>query len=208
MTPTIEEVPIGSIKPYAGNQKTHPDEQVAAVASSIQHFGFVQPLVVDAAGEIIVGHCRFLAALKLALPTVPVIRVSNLTPAEVAALRIADNKLNESPWDMESLSESMRMLDPDLARLTGFNGDELVRLCGMRDVASQTLPDLASGAKSPFQQKTFTLHDSQALVVDQAIALAKSENLGKSQSNENTNGNALYNVCLAFITARGQTPHQ
>ena len=78
-----------AIIPYGNNAKKHDKKQIANVAESIKRFGFVQPIVVDANNVIVIGHCRWEAAQKLKLGTVPCVRVNTLTPEQVAALRTA-----------------------------------------------------------------------------------------------------------------------
>lgn len=94
---------ISEIKPYEKNAKIHDEKQIANVAESIKQFGFVQPAVIDKDGVIVIGHCRVLAAKKLKMEEVPCVCVDELTEEQVKALRIVDNKTNESPWDWQSL---------------------------------------------------------------------------------------------------------
>lgn len=114
----IEWNDITSVKPYARNAKKHDDTQVANVAESIKQFGWQQPIVCDAAGVIIIGHCRLLAAKKLGLKKVPVKTVDNLSDEQVKKLRALDNKLNESEWDFDLLAEDIADLD-----FSGFDID-------------------------------------------------------------------------------------
>ena len=109
---------IDSIVPYEKNAKIHNDTQVANVAESIKQFGFVQPVVVDKDGIIVIGHCRVLAAKKLGMEKVPCVCIDDLTEEQVNALRIIDNKSNESEWDFELLADELAELD-----LSGFDFD-------------------------------------------------------------------------------------
>ena len=97
----------------------------------MREFGFRQPIVVDAKHVIIVGHTRFLAAKKLGLERVPVHVATDLTPAQVKAYRIADNKTGEiADWDNKLLSIELGKLEAmkfDL-NLLGFNAEELTRI--------------------------------------------------------------------------------
>lgn len=104
---------IAELMPYDKNAKKHDKKQIAAVAESIKRYGFVQPVVVDKDGVIVIGHCRTLAAKKLGLDTVPCVSVDDLSPEEVNALRLVDNKTNESPWDFDLLAESAKLADLD-----------------------------------------------------------------------------------------------
>lgn len=107
----IREADIRSLKPYEKNAKRHDAQQIANVANSIRRFGWQQPLVIDENNVVVIGHCRLLAAKKLGLKTVPVTIASGLTEDEIRELRIADNKTNESPWDMELLAQDLEGLD-------------------------------------------------------------------------------------------------
>lgn len=102
---------LDSIHPYAANAKKHDAKQVANVAESIRQYGFVQPIVIDRDGVIVIGHCRALAAKKLGMKEVPCVCVDDLTPEQVKALRIVDNKSNESPWDFDLLSAELPEID-------------------------------------------------------------------------------------------------
>lgn len=102
---------LSEITPYDKNAKKHDKTQIANVAESIKQYGFVQPIVVDADGVIVIGHCRALAAKKLGMKEVPCVCVDDLAPEQVNALRLVDNKLNESAWDMDLLAEELPELD-------------------------------------------------------------------------------------------------
>lgn len=116
---------IELIKPYEKNAKKHPKKQVQQVANSIKEFGFNQPIVVDQDNVIIVGHGRYEASKLLGLVDVPVITV-NLTKAQASAYRLADNKLNESEWNMGLVIEELKELSDEMFDLTGFDKDLLI----------------------------------------------------------------------------------
>jgi len=119
----IEYISIEEIKPYNENAKVHKVKQIKQVADSIKRFGFAQPLVVDKNNELIIGHCRLEASKELGYTEVPVLKMEELSDKEVKALRLADNKLNESEWDMALVLPELKALDTDLLRLTGFRED-------------------------------------------------------------------------------------
>ena len=126
----IEFKPISEIRPYEHNPRIN-DGAVDAVARSIREFGWRQPIVVDKDGVIIVGHTRYKAAQQLGLERVPVHVANELTPAQVKAYRLADNKTADlAEWNLEllpiELAELERM-DFNLD-LIGFSGDELAEL--------------------------------------------------------------------------------
>lgn len=107
----IEMLPLAGIRPYEKNAKRHDETQIANVAESIRQYGFVQPIVIDCDNVIVIGHCRALAAKKLGVTEVPCVRVDDLTPEQVNALRLVDNKSNESDWDFDLLADELPGLD-------------------------------------------------------------------------------------------------
>ncbi len=134
---------LSDIKPYEKNPR-HNDNAVAAVAASLQEFGFRQPIVVDADGVIVCGHTRWKAAQRLKLELVPVHVATDLSPAQIKAYRIADNKTAEgSDWDFELLPielADLKAMDFDL-QLMGFDSDELNRLLNAEPGGGLTDPD-------------------------------------------------------------------
>jgi DNA modification methylase len=106
----IEYVPIDSIRPYQNNPRDN-DDAVDAVARSIQEFGFKVPIILDGNNEIVAGHTRYKAALKLGMTEVPVIRADDLTPEQVRAFRIADNQTASlADWNYELLGIELAAL--------------------------------------------------------------------------------------------------
>ncbi|MCZ2399203.1 MAG: DNA modification methylase [Phycisphaerae bacterium] len=126
----VEQRPLADIKPYEKNPRVN-DAAVDAVAESIRRFGFRQPIVVDEAGVIVCGHTRWKAAQKLGLDKVPVHVARDLTPEQIRAYRIADNKTAElAEWNLELLPLEMAELQGagiDWS-LLGFDQDELAKL--------------------------------------------------------------------------------
>jgi len=127
----IELWPIDKPIPYARNARKISEAAVAKVAASIKEFGWRQPIVVDKEGVIVAGHTRLLAARKLGLTMVPVHVAANLTPAQIKAYRLMDNRSHEeAEWDSELLPlelEDLKASDFDL-ELTGFDEHELSKL--------------------------------------------------------------------------------
>lgn len=106
---------VADLIPYEFNNKVHDSEQVNRIANSIKEFWFTQPLVIDQNNVVIIGHGRLLAAKKLGMETVPVVKIENLTETQIKKLRILDNKLNESERDEENLHLELEELDFDLS---------------------------------------------------------------------------------------------
>lgn len=107
----IVNVKTSELHAYAKNAKTHDKKQIKNIAECIRQYGFVQPLVIDSNNEIVIGHGRWEAAKLLKLKEVPCYLAADLSPNDIRALRIADNKLNESPWDMRMLTEDLEGID-------------------------------------------------------------------------------------------------
>jgi ParB-like chromosome segregation protein Spo0J len=135
--------PTDSLVPYARNPRQN-DAAVDALAGSIAEFGFRQPIVVDGQGIIIVGHTRWKAAQKLGLAKVPVHVAEGLTPAQIKAYRIADNRIQDiATWDDELLGLELQDLvgegfDMDLL---GFDEEELAGLMDGEPKDGLTDPD-------------------------------------------------------------------
>lgn len=122
----VQNISIQDVKPYANNPRNN-DSGVDAVANSIKEFGWQQPIVVDKDNVIIVGHTRYKAAKKLGMKEVPVVVADKLSPEQVKAYRLADNKTGElTDWDDDLLdSELDDILDLDMSDFGfDFEGDD------------------------------------------------------------------------------------
>jgi len=127
----IEQVSVESLIPYAKNARTHSDAQVAQIAASIKEFGFNNPVLISNDNTIIAGHGRLMAARKLGLTHVPVIRLSHLTETQRKAYVIADNQLAmNAGWNEDLLTiELTELLNDNFALdILGFDPDEIKRL--------------------------------------------------------------------------------
>jgi DNA modification methylase len=120
----IELLPVGQLTPYRNNARIHSKKQIRLIADSIQRFGFVNPVLIDDADEIIAGHGRVEAAKLLGLAAVPALRISHLSEAEKRAYILADNRLAElAGWDRDILAiELQALVDVGFeAEVTGFS---------------------------------------------------------------------------------------
>ena len=120
----IECKDINDLIPYVNNTRTHSEEQINQIASSIKEFGFTNPVLIDTDGGLIAGHGRVMGAKKLGLKEVPTITLDNLTEAQKKAYIIADNKIAlNAGWDEELLKielQSLQEMDFDYSNL-GFD---------------------------------------------------------------------------------------
>jgi len=134
----VEKWDIGRVLPYARNAKFHPELQVSQLAASMQQFGFVNPVLVDAKGVLVAGHGRLLAAQLLDLKTIPVIKLGHLSEDQAKALRLADNSLPQGGrWNPD-------LLESELAHLTAIKFD--LEPLGLDDIE---LPEIEDQATSP-----------------------------------------------------------
>lgn len=198
---------VDSLIPYANNPRLN-DNAVDAVAASIKEFGFKVPIVVDGENVIINGHTRLKAAHKLGLRQVPVIVADDLTPEQVKAFRLADNKTSElAEWDLgkmdiELAEWDLGKLDIELAEIqdldmNDFGFDEIE--ASVDDFGTDfELPD---GDKGELCQMTFTLHEKQKELVEYAIGLVKGD-VTETFGNTNENGNGLYEVVRQWAERR------
>ena len=121
----IKNIAVKDLIPYEKNTKKHDDVQIKNVAESIKQYGFVQPIVIDKNNVVVIGHCRLLAAKKLKMTDVPCVCVEDLTDEQVKALRIVDNKSNESPWDFDFLADELAEINLDAFNFDfGVNFDD------------------------------------------------------------------------------------
>lgn len=107
----IELIEVDTLQPYENNAKKHPQLQVEKLAAHIEKVGWDQPIVIDESFVVLKGHGRLLAAKHLGLHRVPVITKVGLTEHEKKLIRLADNKLAESPWDTALLDAELLELD-------------------------------------------------------------------------------------------------
>ena len=124
---------IDRLIPYARNARKIPPEAIAKVAASIKEFGWRQPIVVDSERVVVAGHVRLLAAKQLGLEKVPVHVAADLTPGQIKAFRLMDNRSHqESGWDMELFSPEiaeLQALKVDVAP-AGFDPAEIEEFLG------------------------------------------------------------------------------
>lgn len=121
---TIIEKKISEIREYENNPR-HNEGAVEAVAASIREFGFKVPIIIDSDGVIVAGHTRKKAAEHLGLDVVPCVVADDLTPEQVKAFRLADNKTAElAEWDMKKLAEELQGISDIDMDIFGFEEGE------------------------------------------------------------------------------------
>lgn len=164
---TIEYIPIAEIIPYENNPRKN-DKAVDIVMKSIKEFGFKNPIILDKDNKIIAGHTRIKAAVLLGLLEVPVIWADELTPEQVKAFRIMDNKSHEySDWDIEPLKLELHELKTSNynLKLTGFSDIELYKLIPDK-IEEEKLPDLNKPKYDIKQGEIWQLGDHRLMCGD------------------------------------------
>ena len=143
----IEYVPIDSIKPYSGNAKLHPPEQIEQIKESIRRVGFRDPIGVWN-GEIVEGHGRHIAAQELGMTEVPIIRLDDLTDEERRAYALIRNQTTmNSGWDFSLLEQELESFEMDMSAF-GFD------------------TSISFDEQNEVEGKTATISDSVSVVID------------------------------------------
>lgn len=174
----IKNVAIDTVVPYARNPRRN-QGAIAKVAGSIKEFGWQQPIVVDSEMVVIAGHTRLAAAQSLGMDKVPIVVAENLTPAQVKAYRLADNRVSEeAEWDDDLLRLELTDLkeqDFDLV-LTGFSLAEispemLEKEVGVNDAYEEwkEMPEFDQQDKTAY--RSFPIHFKNQEAVDEFAAL-------------------------------------
>ena len=130
-TTEMQLVPVEKLIPYINNARTHSDEQIKKLRSSLREFGFINPVIIDRDYNVIAGHGRILAAKAENISEVPCVFVDYLNDAQKKAYILADNRMAmDAGWDEELLRveiEALQAADFD-PLLTGFDEKELSKL--------------------------------------------------------------------------------
>ena len=174
----IREIRVEELKPYKNNPRIN-GRAIKVVADSIREFGFKNPIVVDKDYEIIVGHTRLEASKVLGYETVPVIVAEDLTPEQVKAFRVMDNKSSEfAEWDYTKLLEEIEELKAEDYEidLTGFNEAEL------GDIVDSFLEEEETKAEEERPEIEFTKelleeHQYVVLYFDNTLDWTKAKNV-------------------------------
>lgn len=157
----IEEKSVKELIPYANNARTHSDEQITRLCSSIREYGFTTPIIIDEENNVLAGHGRLEAVKRLGWEKVPCAVLEGLTKAQKKAYIIADNKLAlDADWDFNMLRlelENLKELDFDLG-LTGFDEFEIDGLLQDEKIEDNTVDDVTENAKEELGESKAKMH--------------------------------------------------
>ena len=184
----IIEKDIAELRDYENNPRDN-DGAVDAVAESIKQFGFKVPIVIDKDGVIIAGHTRRKAAEKLGLKKVPCIVADDLTPEQIKAFRLADNKTAElAEWDMEALEKELAELTAFDVDMTAFGFDESIF-----DEDFTTDFELPDDDKPQTRTITLSLCEEQYTIATACIDyVIENDLIAHDYGNNNKKSNALF----------------
>jgi len=198
MSLEIFEIELDEVILDPENARKHSPENIRAIRGSLTAFGQRKPVVLTSENIVIAGNGTVSAAKELEWQTISAVKVpADWTAEKIKAFALADNKTAElAEWDTATLSVQALELDEffDLAEF-GFTDEDL----GVFNVTEIDPPDLDDGERGEFEQITFTLHTSQAEIIREALAEAKSAENLESEVNENGNGNAITRIAERYL---------
>ncbi len=176
-SPQVEMWPLIDLKEFENNARTHPPEQIEAIAQSMKEFGFTIPILAAEDGTIIAGHGRLEAARVIGMAEVPVIVAEGWTDEQRRAYTLADNRLAEtSDWDVDKLALELDFLNTDGFDLGAIGFDEA------------TLDALTSGSFAP------------TLVPGMAVGEVTGEDVAKAAEELDASGERLAKQNLIEVT--------
>lgn len=211
----IADLAIDQLKPYPKNARTHSKKQIQQIARSIEEFGFNNPVLIDADGTIIAGHGRVEAARLLGKEAVPTLMAKHMTPAQVQAYRLADNKLAElAGWDPDILKiefQNLFELDNTLdLTLTGFEMAEIDLLLDGEPAAGPDPADDLAGMQKPdavSRPGDLWVMGDHKIICGDALNAADYALLMENELAEVVFSDPPYNVRVKDIVGLGKAKH-
>lgn len=209
----IKEVLIRDLKPRSRNARIHPDKQIFMLARNIDMFGFLVPCVIDEKNQLLTGAARVMAAERLGMKTVPVIRVSHLSEAEKRAFTIADNKLAEiAVWDADVLRSELQYfsdlnVDFDFS-IIGFGTAEvdIILDTANEDGSDDSRVDLKGSVISRLGD--LWQAGSHRIYCGDALATSSYEALLAGESAQLVFTDAPYNISMGQVGGAGGIQHR
>ena len=205
---------LADLTPDPRNARRHNPRNVGMLEKALGEVGAARSIVIDEHGVVLAGNATIEAAARAGIERVQVVdadgetiiavRRTGLTAKQKTRLALYDNRTAElADWDADVIAD---LLATERELLDGlFADDELARLTmtasAIDDAAAYGA--LPSEDRAPFQQMTFTLHDTQVQTINEATKIAKAQGAFVDSENENSNGNALARICETYITEHG-----
>ena len=191
---------VSDLIPYINNSRTHSEEQINQIISSIKEFGFTNPILLEEENGIIAGHGRLMAVKKMGWTEVPCVTIKGLTKTQIKALNIADNQIAlNAGWDLEKLKLEIKGLDEDSFNLDilGFSS-KLIDDFLFEETMGLTEDDEAPEAKTESKSKlndVWLLGDHR-LVCGDSTNLNDIEKLTQNQKADMVFTDPPYNVAF------------
>ena len=193
---------VAELSEDPANARSHDERNIASIMASLRAFKQQKPIVVDKSGVVRAGNGTLQAAMALGWSEIATVE-TDLTGSDAIAYAIADNRTAElASWDESVLGmqlDGLAQEAEELVEAAGFQADELAELLKQFEVDEVLPPELDAGDKEPYQQMAFSLHDSQAELVVEAMAAAREQGGHESDCNDNKNANLLAFICEAFL---------
>ncbi|WP_114226618.1 MULTISPECIES: site-specific DNA-methyltransferase [Sphingomonas] len=212
----IVELPIEHIKPYPQNPKLHPEKQLAMLEASFRRFGMINPVLVAPDGELIAGHARHLAAMRLGLVSIPAVILPHLSEAEQKAYRIADNRISDKgEWSVELLSREIKLirtLEVGISPIElGFETpemDEVLFGTDQGDASVEQVPEPHRNSPATCRPgDVFTFGDKHRIGCLDAKQRSSFELLLDRECARAVISDQPWNLPASFISGRGKTKH-
>jgi DNA modification methylase len=215
----VEIIEVSRLTAYKGNARTHSKKQIQQIADSIGRFGFLNPILIDDAGQIIAGHGRAEAAKLLGITAVPAVRISHLSEAEKRAYILADNRLAEKAgWDREILAIEMQgLIDLDFeVELTGFSTadvdivlDDAAEAQGGPPAPEDKVPDAPAAAAAVSRPGDLWVLGSHHLLCGNALDAVAYQTLMAGEVAEMVFTDPPYNVPIdGHVSGHGRFRHR
>lgn len=195
--------PLDNILFNPRNWRIHPLNQQNALKGVLEKVGWVQNVIINKrTGNLVDGHMRCQLAMREGQKTVPVTYIDVSEEDEAVILATLDPVGAMAGTDKDKLNDLFGMIDADNAELNGLI-DEIGKREGIVEISSEewgeAFSKLPDTDRAPFRQVTFTLHDSQYDIIEDALKKAKSEGDFTGSENENQNGNAIWWICEKYL---------
>lgn len=197
------EEPLDSILFNPRNWRIHPLNQQNALKGVLEEVGWVQEVIINKrTGHLVDGHLRCQLAAREGAKTIPVKYVDLSEDEEALVLATLDPIAAMAATDKQKLDELFAGIETENEQVTALI-QEIAEKNGIEEIGAEKWEDafgsLPDEDRAPFQQMTFTLHDSQAEVIRDALTKAKREGDFTGSENENSNGNALWWICEQYL---------
>lgn len=163
----IEMVAIEDVRPNNRNRNKHPEAQIERLIKIIKHQGFRQPLIVsNQSGLLVAGHWRLIAAKRLGMTEVPVVRQDFDSEDQEYQAQVSDNAIAEwAELDLAGINADLASMGPFDIELLGID-NFLVEVADKIDHTNALTDDLNKKytleVTFPNEMEMMDIHDDLA----------------------------------------------